>query len=197
MAEKGELLILMMALFTFAILVVASSEIAKIFQKVKLPLITGFILIGVIVGPYVLDMLPAEAIPKLNFINDVALAFIAFAAGSEMFLKELDGKLRNIWIMTLSQFFITFAVSFVALMALSEYIPFMSGHTSSYQIAIAILIATIFIARSPASAIAIINELRAKGPFTKVALGVTIIKDILVILLFTVTFVTLFVRFIP
>ncbi len=188
MAEKGELLILMMALFTFAILVVASNEIAKIFQKVKLPLITGFILIGVIVGPYVLDMLPAEAIPKLNFINDVALAFIAFAAGSEMFLKELDGKLRNIWVMTLSQFFITFGVSFIALMALSEYIPFMSGHNQSYQIAIAILISTIFIARSPASAIAIINELRAKGPFTKVALGVTIIKDILVILLFTVTF---------
>ena len=50
------------------------------------------------------------------------------------------------------------------------------------------LIATIFVARSPASAIAIINELRAKGPFTQTAIGVTVVKDVLVIILFTFCF---------
>ncbi len=188
MINHGDILGLLSALFTFLIIVVASNEIAKVFQKIKLPLITGFILIGVIAGPDILKMIPRESLDKLFFIDEVALAFIAFAAGNEMFLKELKGKLRKIGIMTAAQFFITFIVSFVLLMMISERIPFMAHQPKSYKIAIALLIATIFIARSPASAIAIINELRAKGPFTQIALGVTIVKDILVILLFTVTF---------
>ncbi len=188
MINHGEILGLLSALFTFLILVVASNELAKVFQKIKLPLITGFILIGVIAGPDILKMIPRESLDKLSFIDDIALAFIAFAAGNEMFLKELKGKLRKIGIMTAAQFFITFIVSFFALLLISPYIPFMARQPQSVKIAIALLIATIFIARSPASAIAIINELRAKGPFTQIALGVTIVKDILVILLFTVTF---------
>ena len=42
-------------------------------------------------------------------------------------------------------------------------------------------------ARSPSSAIAIINELRAKGPFTQTSLGVTVIMDVVVIVLFVIT----------
>ncbi len=185
---QGHILPLLTAIFTFTIIVVASNEIAKIFQKIKLPLITGFIIIGVIAGPDLLKMIPRDSLNKLTFIDDIALAFIAFAAGNEMFMKELKGKLRRIGIMTASQFFITFLVSLFLLLLISEKIPFMSRQPQAYKIGIALLVSTIFIARSPASAIAIINELRAKGPFTQTALGVTILKDILVIILFTVTF---------
>jgi Trk K+ transport system NAD-binding subunit/Kef-type K+ transport system membrane component KefB len=44
----------------------------------------------------------------------------------------------------------------------------------------------ILVARSPSSAIAIVNELRARGPFTKTVLGVTVIMDVVVIVLFGV-----------
>ena len=50
------------------------------------------------------------------------------------------------------------------------------------------MMATIFVARSPASAIAVINEMRAKGSFVQMAMGVTVIKDFLVILLFAICF---------
>ncbi len=188
MAVYKDFIPLVEALFTFIIIVTASNQIAKLFQKLKLPLITGFIIIGTIAGPDVLKMIPRVSLDKLYFIDDIALAFIAFAAGNEMFLKELQGKLKNIGLMTAAQFFITFIVSFILIYWLSDKIPFMAGQPKEYKIGLGLLISTIFIARSPASAIAIINELKAKGPFTKTALGVTIIKDILVILLFTVTF---------
>jgi Kef-type K+ transport system membrane component KefB len=58
----------------------------------------------------------------------------------------------------------------------------------NHKLAISILSGTIFVARSPSSAIAIINELRARGPFTQTALGVTVLKDVLVIILFTICF---------
>ncbi len=188
MIDHHAVLALLTAAFTFLIIVIASNELAKGFQKLKLPLITGFILIGVIAGPDILKMIPRESLHKLYFIDEFALAFIAFAAGNEMFLKELRQGLKNIIIMTAAQFFVTFLVSFGILLLIADYVPFMANQPQAVLIGISLLMATIFIARSPASAIAVINELKAKGPFTQVALGVTILKDILVIILFTITY---------
>ena len=179
---------LLITISVFVIITAASNELSKIFKKFKLPLITGFIVIGAITGPYVLKMIPLGYIKELDFVNDISLSFIAFAAGTELFLKELRGRMKNIIIMTISQLFVTFILSTVVLLIVADFIPFMSGLSLSVKIAIAILISTIFVARSPASAIAIINELRAKGPFTKTAISVTVLKDILVIILFTICF---------
>jgi Trk K+ transport system NAD-binding subunit/Kef-type K+ transport system membrane component KefB len=52
------------------------------------------------------------------------------------------------------------------------------------RIAVSILAGSILVARSPSSAIAIVNELRARGPFTQTVLGVTVIMDVVVIVLF-------------
>ncbi len=185
--NKIELLSLLSIITAFIIIVAASSTLSKFFKKIKLPAITGFIIVGVLSGPYLLKMLPGN-LHKIEFINDISLAFIAIASGAEIYLKEIRDKIKAISIMTTAQFFITFIISFVLIMLLADYIPFMRNVSREVKIAISILISTIFIARSPASAIAIINELRAKGPFTKVALGVTILKDIFVIILFSVTF---------
>ena len=46
---------------------------------------------------------------------------------------------------------------------------------------------SILVARSPSSAIAIINELRAKGTFTQIVLGVTVIMDVVVIIVFAIS----------
>ena len=168
----------------FGIIVTASNHLAKIFQKIKLPLITGFIIIGVLTGPYLLKMLPGD-LRHLGFINDISLAFIALASGSEMFLKEIRDKIKDISIMTAAQFIIIFTVSFILTYLFSDYIPFLNGINHNIKISVALLTAVIFTASSPASAIAVINELRAKGRFTKIALGVTIVKDVFVILFFS------------
>ena len=172
----------------FLIVAVAASRLSLYFLKVKLPIITGLLVIGIISGPFVLKLIPGESLHKLNFINDISLSFIAFAAGAELYLAELKGRMKSIKWMTFGQLFFTFVLSSIAIYYLSERIPFMSGFTNGVKIAIAMLIAVIFVARSPVSAIAIINEMRAKGPFVKTAIGVTVVKDVLVIIMFTICF---------
>ena len=54
------------------------------------------------------------------------------------------------------------------------------------RLAIATLAAAILVARSPSSAIAIVNEMRARGPFTQTVLGVTVVMDFIVIVLFAI-----------
>jgi len=142
--------------------------------------------IGVFVGPYFLDLIPKEAIDNLLFVNDFALAYIAFAAGAELYLKDLRSRLKSIAWNTFGQLVITFIFSFIIVYFLSSQIPFMGDMSNASRVAVALLIATIFVARSPSSAIAVIHELRAKGPFTQTVMGVTVIKDVLVIILFAI-----------
>ncbi len=173
-------------LLGFLIVAIASNQIAKKFQQLKLPLITGLLIIGVISGPFILDLVPSVSKFKLQFVNDLSLAFIAFAAAAELYLKDLRGRLKSIKWMTFGQLVVTFVMSALAVYFLADYIHFMQDMSAEARIAAAILTATIFVARSPASAIAIINEVRAKGPFTQTAMGVTVLKDFLVIILFAI-----------
>ena len=159
---------------------------AKFFTRIKLPLITAFLIIGVIVGPYFLNLIPFEAIENIQFINDFALAYIAFAAGAELYLKDLRSRLRSIAWNTFGQLIITFVLSSVIVFFLASQLSLMADMPTASRIAVSILIATIFVARSPSSAIAVIHELRAKGPFTQTVMGVTVIKDVLVIILFAI-----------
>ena len=66
----------------FLIVSVAASRLSLYFLKVKLPIITGLLVIGIIAGPFVLKLIPGESLSQLNFINDISLSFIAFAAGA-------------------------------------------------------------------------------------------------------------------
>ena len=182
-SANKELLIL---LGGFMVIAIAAQQIAKTFQNIKLPLITGMIIAGILAGPYVLGLIPEISKDKLSFINEMSLAFIAFAAGAELYLRELRSRLNSIKWNTFGQLVITFVLGSIAVFFLSPYITYMEGLSVEVQISIAILTGTIFVARSPASAIAVVNELRAKGPFTQTVMGVTVLKDFLVIILFAV-----------
>ncbi len=80
----------------FAIVSLAAQQIGQYFKRINLPLISGFLFAGILVGPFVLNLVPAESIKHLRFVDEVSLAFIAFAAGSELYLKELRSRFKSI-----------------------------------------------------------------------------------------------------
>lgn len=182
--DFGTLLVISIGLLIVA---VAAERIALVFQKIKLPLITGFIITGIVAGSSMLNFITPKAIEKLDFLFDIALSIIAFSAGSELYLNELRSRINSIKWMTIGQLIITFVLSGFAVYFLADFIPFMKDMDNISKVAISILFGTIFVARSPSSAIAVINEMRANGPFTKTVMGVTVIKDVLVIILFAIS----------
>jgi len=169
----------------FLIVAIAANVIAKYFVRHKLPVITGLLLTGIIAGPFVFNLIPTASIPHLSFINDVALAFIAFAASAELYLREMRSRLNSIKWMAASQLLFTFIITSVAVYFLADLIPFLASQPFVLRAAIAGLFGVTFVARSPASAIAVVNEMRAKGPFTQTVLGVTVLIDFFVIILFS------------
>lgn len=170
------------------IVVLAADRIALVFQKIKLPLITGFIITGIIAGSSMLNFIPKESIDQLDFLIDIALSIIAFSAGAELYLKDIRSRIKSIKWMTISQLIITFGLSSLVIYFVADQISFMKDLAVNSKVAIAILFGTIFVARSPSSAIAVVHEMRANGPFTKTVMGVTVVKDVLVIILFGIVF---------
>ena len=173
-------------ILSFGVIALASKEIGAFVTRYNLPLISGFLFAGVLVGPYALNLIPSEAISKLRFIDEISLGFIAFAAGSELYLKDLRGRLKGIVWITVGQILATFFIGGISVYLLLNFVPFMAALPQNSRIAASLLAAAILVARSPSSAIAIINELRAKGPFTQTIMGVTVITDVAVIVLFAI-----------
>ncbi len=176
----------------FAIVCVAAREIGHFLGRFHLPHITGYLLVGALAGPYLLNLLPAEAADNLRFVDALSLAVIAFVAGSELYIKELRSRVRAILLIIGGIITAALGMVGVALFFLTESIPFVremlaAGTLDTVgRIAIALLGATVLLALSPPSTIAVIKEVRARGPFTKMLLGVTVTMDVVIIVLFAV-----------
>jgi Kef-type K+ transport system membrane component KefB/Trk K+ transport system NAD-binding subunit/mannitol/fructose-specific phosphotransferase system IIA component (Ntr-type) len=173
-------------LAVFLIVALASRQIGALFARLKLPLITGFLLTGIAAGPYVLKIVSPGDIEKLRFVDQLALAYIALAAGSELVMRQIKSRMKAIRYTTVGLVASAFVIGGLAFFLLSAIIPFANAMPVAHRAAVALLAGAILVARSPSSAIAVVNELRAKGPFTKTALGVTVIMDVVVITLFSI-----------
>lgn len=171
----------------FGVIALAARQIGQFFTRLRLPLITGYLFTGLLVGPFVLGFASEESLEQLRFIDEISLAFIAFAAGRELYLPELRGRLQSIGLVTAGLVITTLVFVTVAVLMLAEHVPFMQSLSNTHRFAVAILAGAILTARSPSSAIAIVTELRARGPFTQMALGVTVIMDFIVIMLFALS----------
>ncbi|MDI6687028.1 MAG: cation:proton antiporter [Desulfobacterales bacterium] len=182
----GNYLDILFFIASFTVIALASKQIGHFFIKAELPLISGFLFTGVLAGPYVLGLISVETTEKLRFVDEISLGFIAFAAGSELYLKELKSRFKAIALVTVGLVVSTFSLVSLTVFMLSDFIPFMQSMPVAGRIAVSILAGAVLVARSPSSAIAVVNELRAMGPFTQTVLGVTVIMDVVVITLFAV-----------
>lgn len=183
---SGNFLTLLALISRFVIVCVASKHIGRLLVRLKLPLISGFLFTGIVAGPYVLNMIPASAIKPLKVVDELALAFIAFAAGAELIIRQLRPRFKAIRYNTYFQIPVIFILGGTAFFYLSQWVEFTREMALEQRIAVSMMVGAVLVARSPSSAMAVVNELRAKGPFTKTILGVTMIMGVLVITLFSI-----------
>ncbi len=179
--------ILAVSLASFLFIALAAVQIGRMAAHINLPLITGYLVAGIMAGPFIFSYIQQVDVAALRFLDETALAFIAFAAGSEMALDELRGRFRSIGWNTVMQILAVYIVCGAVILLLGDQIPFMRDLPPAGRLAVALLSGPILSARSPSSAIAVINEMRARGPFTKTVLGVTVVKDVLIVVLFALS----------
>ena len=81
-------------ILSLAIILFAGFLMTRLTKKLRLPNVTGYILAGVLIGPYLLHLVPDSVIIGMDFITDLALAYIAFGVGEYFKLSQLkkNGK---------------------------------------------------------------------------------------------------------
>lgn len=158
----------------------------QVANRLGLSRVTGYIVIGLIIGPSVLRFLSDAEVNDLRPFSSLAIALIALTAGGELNLRRLRGSYRSLASITLVQTATILLFVGAAVLLLRPYLPFTAGQPWNVVFAVAIVFASIAVASSPSVAIAVITDTRAQGPVSTTVLGVTVLKDVLVIILFAV-----------
>ncbi len=159
-------------IIALGILLMAGFAGGKASYAARLPSVTGYILAGLLLGPSLLDLITPETIEKLEFINSLALSLIAISVGGKLDLTELKGGFRTILSVSLVQTLLVASGTFAALVVF--------GVTP----ALAMLLAATALATAPAAVMAVVEETRARGPFTNTLLAVVALSNVLAVMVF-------------
>jgi len=168
------------------IMLLTSYLFSNLVKKIKLPRLSGYMLMGVFLGTSGIGILTNDVIDNLQFLENLALSFIALTAGGELKFKQVKAYKESIVYILFSQVVIIFLGMALIFFAVSGYIPFLSGLNQLMIVGLAILFAGTSLSTSPATAIGIITELQSEGKVTNIVFIITVLKALLLILFFPI-----------
>lgn len=162
-------------ILSLSIILFSGFLMTRVTKKLRLPDVTGYILAGIVIGPYMLHLIPREMITGMDFITDIALAYIAFGVGKYFKLSELRKNGRRIFVVTLLE-----ALSAALLITLTMVFMF------RLSVSFSLLLGAIGSATAPASTIMTIRQYHAKGELVNTILQVVALDDAVALIAFSV-----------
>ena len=138
------------------------SYLAKI---VKLPAVTGYLIGGLLLGPYMLNIINMESVETLGIFSEIALGFIAFSIGSEFKMSYFKQVGTTPIVIAFMEAFVAVGVVFVVLLL------------CGFEMTFSLMLAAIAAATAPAATIMVIKQYKAKGSVTSTLLSVVAIDD--------------------
>jgi Kef-type K+ transport system membrane component KefB len=153
--------------------------------KLKFPRITGYIVIGILLSPSLLNIIPKETVGNLDIITDIALGFIAYLVGGSLKAESLRGLGKSItWITLLQSLGAWFLVTLILAFLGHLIIPNETFWQTYFPIAF--IIGAISCATAPAATMAVISQYKAKGPLTTTLLAVVALDDAIAVIAFAI-----------
>jgi Kef-type K+ transport system membrane component KefB len=176
------------SLFLFGILLLTADTFGAMAHDLGFPRLVGYLVAGLALGPSVLDVVPPGVLQDLSMMKQLAVGLIALLAGAELRMKDLVDRFRTIvWVLALQTAAVLVGLTILILL-LRPWVPFLQGLDVSPLLFLAFLFAATLTVNSPMVTLALLTETRANGPLAKTTLGVVLVADVLVILIFTVAF---------
>jgi Kef-type K+ transport system membrane component KefB len=147
---------------------------SKLFQRIGIPQVVGFIVIGVVLGTSFLNIIPLQLAEELTFISEIALGLIGFDIGSHLLFGDLRRRGRSILFILFFESIGTFALVTFGVYALTQ-----SWYT-------ALIFGALASATAPAATVDVLAEYEAKGPLTTSLLAVVGMDDALALILYSI-----------
>ena len=162
-------------IISIALMLFSGFLMTRLTKLLRLPNVTAYILAGILLGPYCLDLVPQRIIDGTDFLSDIALAFIAFSTGEFFKLNVLKRSgMRVVWITV-----------FEAVLA-SVLVFVLTYFVLRLDLAFSVVLAALASATAPASTMMTIRQTGAKGEFVDTLLQVVALDDVVGLVLYSV-----------
>ncbi len=162
-------------LISLAIMLGAGFLVTRITKLLRLPNVSGYIIAGILVGPFVLNMVSKDITDGMSFISDIALAFIAFGVGK--FFKMEVLKKAGIKVIIITMFESLLAMGLITISMIFIF---------KLDWKFSLLLGAIASATAPASTLMTIKQYKAEGHFVETLLQVVALDNIVCLLVFSV-----------
>jgi Kef-type K+ transport system membrane component KefB len=151
-------------------------------QLVRIPEVTGYLFVGMLIGPTGLNLVTAENRETLQFLSEVALGLILFSIGAIFRAETLRLIGRRVATITLAETTGAFILVLVAMLAVGIPLP------------AALLLGVIAMETAPATTLMVLHEYDARGPLTDTLLALVAFNNMVVLIAFGIiaAIVTLF-----
>lgn len=148
----------------------------RLMRLLNLPNVTGYLVIGLLLGPFIGHLFTAETIEHFSIISDIALGFIAFSIGCEFKISSLQKIGKKVVIITIFQALMTAFIVSVAIFAFTQ------------NVALALSLGAIATATAPAATLMVVRQYKAKGPIVDTLLPVVAFDDAIGLIVFSILF---------
>jgi Kef-type K+ transport system membrane component KefB len=162
-------------IISLALMLILGFFMTRLTGKLRLPNVTAYILTGILIGPYMLNMVPAEIINGTDFLSDIALAFIAFSVGEYFKMETLRKNGIKVIVITV----------FEALVA-SLFVFLLTYNYLHLNLSFSIVLSALASATAPASTLMTIRQTHAKGDLVNTLLQVVALDDVVGLLAFSI-----------
>ncbi len=147
----------------------------RITKRLRLPNVTAYIIAGILIGPYCFNLIPSGVYNGLEFISDIALAFIAFSTGEFFRISALKKNgIKTVVITLFEALFASLLVFVVTYLIIG--LPFVFS----------LVLSALAAATAPASTMMTIRQTCAKGDFVDTLLQVIALDNVVALIAYSV-----------
>ena len=154
-------------IISIALMLITGFAMTRITKRLRLPNVTAYILSGVLLGPYVLHLVPENIVEGMDFLNDIALAFIAFSTGEFFRFSTLKKNGAKVVVITVLEACLASVIVFIV-----------SFFILGLDINFSLVLGALASATAPASTVMTIRQTHAKGDFVDTLLQVVALDDV-------------------
>ncbi len=163
-----------MVIISVALMLFSGFAMTRLTRLAKLPNVTAYILAGILIGPYCLNLVPQGIIDGMDFLSDIALAFIAFSTGEFFKLDVLKKNGMKVVIITIFEAVLASVAVFILTYGILHL-----------ELSFSIVLSALASATAPASTMMTIRQTRAKGDFVDTLLQVVALDDVVGLVLYS------------
>ena len=154
-------------IISIALMLFLGFSMTRLTKRLRLPNVTAYIITGILLGPYALKLIPVSVIEGMDFLSDIALAFIAFSTGEFFTVETLKRNGPKVVVITVFEACLATVVVF-----------FVTYCVMGVDLVFSIVLSALASATAPASTMMTIRQTGARGDFVDTLLQVVALDDV-------------------